>query len=364
MSEVSTIDTRYNGYRFRSRLEARWAIFFDQMGVTYLFEPEGFELGGVKYLPDFRLTEGVKVYGETDRLLNVWAEVKPSLILDEEDRQKLARFVQQTDSVALILSGDPEPGAKVKLIAHKANGGEWRASLVAWAELSDGEAGLLDLALLETIDQADKRLAVERLTESPRLMAAYAAARDARFEYGETPVAQPFRYEVRCATCGTLFVPSLPYHRLCYSCYIAEKSNGPARATVTDNLSASLLPASSKSNRKWAYGLGALLLVLLVIGAGILFANQSRSDATREEAPDATMDEAFQSGVDEPISAPVRSSSVEIGAKCECTENRYDCGDFETRVAAQACFDTCFPQSGDIHYLDANRDGEACERLP
>lgn len=29
MSEIKAIDTYYKGYRFRSRLEARWAVFFD-----------------------------------------------------------------------------------------------------------------------------------------------------------------------------------------------------------------------------------------------------------------------------------------------------------------------------------------------
>jgi hypothetical protein len=26
------LETLYNGYRFRSRLEARWAVFFEAMG--------------------------------------------------------------------------------------------------------------------------------------------------------------------------------------------------------------------------------------------------------------------------------------------------------------------------------------------
>jgi hypothetical protein len=44
-----TTKYRYNGYRFRSRLEARWAVFFDELGVAYRYEPEGFELGGTRY---------------------------------------------------------------------------------------------------------------------------------------------------------------------------------------------------------------------------------------------------------------------------------------------------------------------------
>ena len=28
---IKPIETKYNGYRFRSRLEARWAVFFDMI---------------------------------------------------------------------------------------------------------------------------------------------------------------------------------------------------------------------------------------------------------------------------------------------------------------------------------------------
>lgn len=51
---IKAIETSYKGYRFRSRLEARWAVFFDELGLRWNYEPEGFELPcGTKYLPDF-----------------------------------------------------------------------------------------------------------------------------------------------------------------------------------------------------------------------------------------------------------------------------------------------------------------------
>ena len=51
---IKVINTYYKGYRFRSRLEARWAVFFDACGVEWEYEPEGFDLGnGLYYLPDF-----------------------------------------------------------------------------------------------------------------------------------------------------------------------------------------------------------------------------------------------------------------------------------------------------------------------
>ena len=43
--ELRPIDTEYKGYRFRSRLEARWAVFFDAMEVQFDYEPEGFQVG-------------------------------------------------------------------------------------------------------------------------------------------------------------------------------------------------------------------------------------------------------------------------------------------------------------------------------
>lgn len=54
---IKAIETEYKGYRFRSRLEARWAVFFDALGYRWEYEPEGYDLGSAGwYLPDFRLT--------------------------------------------------------------------------------------------------------------------------------------------------------------------------------------------------------------------------------------------------------------------------------------------------------------------
>ena len=53
---IKAIQTRYKGYHFRSRLEARWAVFFDALGLEWEYEPEGFDLGEAGwYLPDFKV---------------------------------------------------------------------------------------------------------------------------------------------------------------------------------------------------------------------------------------------------------------------------------------------------------------------
>lgn len=91
MNEIKPIETEYKGYRFRSRLEARWAVFFDAIGVEYEYEPEGFQLpSGRFYLPDFRL----KCWGTrgsiSERPFDLYVEVKGEFRND--DLSRIAEF--------------------------------------------------------------------------------------------------------------------------------------------------------------------------------------------------------------------------------------------------------------------------------
>jgi hypothetical protein len=66
-------ETVYAGCRFRSRLEARWAVFFDALGIEWQYEPERIEFNprltlkdeASSYLPDFWLPSS-----------GLWVEVK------------------------------------------------------------------------------------------------------------------------------------------------------------------------------------------------------------------------------------------------------------------------------------------------
>lgn len=53
MGRVSAIETSYAGCRFRSRLEARWAVAFDDLHLTWRYEAQGYRLPSGNYLPDF-----------------------------------------------------------------------------------------------------------------------------------------------------------------------------------------------------------------------------------------------------------------------------------------------------------------------
>jgi hypothetical protein len=54
---MKAIPTEYDGIKFRSRLEARYAMFFDEHKIGWEYEVEGIDLGGRWYLPDFWLPD-------------------------------------------------------------------------------------------------------------------------------------------------------------------------------------------------------------------------------------------------------------------------------------------------------------------
>ena len=92
---MKAIETEYKGYRFRSRLEARWAVFFDACGVKWEYEPEGFDLGdGLYYLPDF-LLHNVFIR-DCDTPCDLWVEVKGQMT--EADAQKIIKFVNEQET--------------------------------------------------------------------------------------------------------------------------------------------------------------------------------------------------------------------------------------------------------------------------
>lgn len=94
--KIKSLNTRHNGYNFRSRLEARWAVFFDEMGWDYLYEPQGYALAnGDAYLPDFYLPDFV-----------TFLEVKFE-VLGDFDLNRAIGLVEATQIPLVILDRDP-----------------------------------------------------------------------------------------------------------------------------------------------------------------------------------------------------------------------------------------------------------------
>lgn len=92
------IPTTYNGIRYRSRLEAQWAAFFDKVYWRFEYEPE--DLPG--WIPDFAL---LHKRGPT------YVEVKPLYSSDLDSRaayiQRLAAVEVPQNREILLLGCDP-----------------------------------------------------------------------------------------------------------------------------------------------------------------------------------------------------------------------------------------------------------------
>lgn len=78
---MKALETEFDGYLFRSLHEARWAVFFKQLRLSYRYEHQGFDLAGEWYLPDFWFPK-----------LKMWVEIKADYPDDRERglAQKLA----------------------------------------------------------------------------------------------------------------------------------------------------------------------------------------------------------------------------------------------------------------------------------
>lgn len=96
---MKAIETVYNGYNFRSRLEARWALFLDMLEIPYQYEKEGYDLDHHWYLPDFWLPEH-----------NFWIEIKGEMpnpvYTHSEELQKAILLCEHTNKSVKIFIGD------------------------------------------------------------------------------------------------------------------------------------------------------------------------------------------------------------------------------------------------------------------
>ena len=61
----------------------------------------------------------------------------------------------------------------------------------------------------------------------------------------------------------------------------------------------------------------------------------------------------------------IETPTPPLGETCDCSEDLYNCGDFDTHDEAQACFEHCLKVTGqDVHRMDSDGDGSVCESLP
>lgn len=229
---IKPIQTRYAGCHFRSRLEARWAVFFDHLEIEWQYELQGYELPSGPYLPDFLVHPGTP--------FAFWLEIKPTLPEGPRESQLVAELAHATGLRSIMYCRQPElpvPTSKKWINTYTRRSHQDSRLVVPapgfeWAYWNSGlkETGFASYPQHESISHAPGDLwwtecplcsqfvitnsgnisgcpsfnwdtatdsetdqvfqgglaAISRVT-SPRLMAAYAAARSARFEHGESP---------------------------------------------------------------------------------------------------------------------------------------------------------------------------------
>lgn len=86
------IETRLFGFRFRSRLEARYALFFHNLDIVWQYEHEGYDIGrGCWYLPDFRLPE-LNLFVEIKGQRPTISEIKKCILFRNNISESIAIF--------------------------------------------------------------------------------------------------------------------------------------------------------------------------------------------------------------------------------------------------------------------------------
>lgn len=187
---IRAIETHYAGHRFRSRLEARWAVAFDRMGIAWEYEPQGFhvthrlthEEGTFPYLPDFYLPD-----------LNVWAEVKGHLDDDEAIRLLNAAAslssndeggCQDAGGTDLVVLGRLGRARLSPTLLHM-HKGDLQATCLFCGRHTGGTVLADDVPTI--YPRAAERMlnGIACLAHAATWAHAYAAARQARFEHGE-----------------------------------------------------------------------------------------------------------------------------------------------------------------------------------
>lgn len=171
---IKPIETFYQGYKFRSRIEARYAVFFDALGIKWVYEKEGYVLpDGTCYLPDFWLPE---FNG------GMWAEVKASKFSDAE-KEKCWQLCKGTKH-SVWLAND-EPNVRVYEVYYWENGSVYSGDGIPFMDRAETGNRMFASSAYGEIGELINPEYEHAVNE--KLRSAILAAKQARFEHGEKP---------------------------------------------------------------------------------------------------------------------------------------------------------------------------------
>jgi len=186
---IKAIETEFLGHLYRSRLEAKWAVFFKTLGIRYEYEPEGFEMGdGLRYLPDFRLPDH-----------KCWVEIKGTKPTKKE-QLKCKLLALKTKEPVLLFIGEPYFNCtwyEYKFLKHWLEPCHIEEMIKDHKEYPcfhglhktttrEGFVGTLNHPNCGTGELGEAEFDWYNYTKYPELIHdAYIAARQARFEHGK-----------------------------------------------------------------------------------------------------------------------------------------------------------------------------------
>ena len=176
---MKPIPTHWKGYFFRSRLEARWAVFLETLQLHWRFEPQGFELPSGRYLPDFFLRLHPEALADHQPAgSGYWVEIKPDGEPSDTEKRLLVELARETGHNAFLVAGSPWPG-QFDVWKALRDYGDGRPAELVLRERTGVYGGMPSEWLL--CDRGhDLGFGVDPYD-------AYRRARGARFEHGERP---------------------------------------------------------------------------------------------------------------------------------------------------------------------------------
>ena len=187
---IAPIETTYKGNKYRSRIEARHAVFFEHLKISYEYESQGYQMDNVYYLPDFYLP-----------LYETFIEIKGKLP-EPDELEKAKRLSKELSAHVVIFHGsfseEPMVGTAYFCGEPLENGAQWveckkchhvdilpRSVPCLWCHYSGNEA-VLRRASLGLSLWCKTRLKTEYTPSSKSLRDASLAAQQARFEHGQS----------------------------------------------------------------------------------------------------------------------------------------------------------------------------------
>lgn len=186
---IKAIETEYAGCRFRSRLEARWAVLFDHLEVSWEYEPEGLELDGVRYLPDFRIPSMGGMYVEVKGCATARDMKKIAAVAKAGERILVVGSIPRSEDLGpnfFLFDSDGYFLRRWTVSLFQANSGDFSPIPFGWPLLTRfdrlGDAEYEALAGHENNIEGLSGFVIPSDIVGP----AFQAARSARFEHGES----------------------------------------------------------------------------------------------------------------------------------------------------------------------------------